>query len=126
MRISGINIPENKKLQIALTYIYGIGNSASLDILKQAKISPEKRTKELSQEEEKKLRDIISQKRVEGDLRREITGNIRRLKNIKCYRGQRHAKNLPVRGQRTKTNSRTARGNVRRTMTSGRRKLEKK
>ena len=101
--------------------------SLALDILKEAKVDREKRSKELSAQEVNKLREIIeNQFKVEGELRREITLNIKRLKDINSYRGTRHKRNLPVRGQRTKTNSRTRRGNVRKTMMSGKRKMEKK
>jgi len=126
-RIAGINIPDNKVIEIALTYIYGIGRSLSAQILKEIGINPNKRTSQLSEQELNKIRKIIDEKKykIEGDLRREIMMNIKRLKEIGCYRGVRHIKGLPVRGQQTKTNSRTIRGNVRRTMGSGRRKLEK-
>lgn len=127
MRISGITIPENKKLKVSLTYVYGVGISRALKILQAAGVSPEKKTKELTPEEENKLRNFLGEYKIESDLRREILSNIRRLKDIKTYRGSRHAKNLPARGQRTKTNSRTTRPyRGRKTMTSGRRKLEKK
>ena len=126
-RIAGINIPDNKVIEIALTYIYGIGRSLSAQILKEIGINPNKRTSQLSEQELNKIRKIIDEKKykIEGDLRREIMMNIKRLKEIGCYRGVRHIKGLPVRGQQTKTNSRTIRGNVRRPMGSGRRKLEK-
>ncbi len=126
-RIAGINIPDNKKIEIALTYIYGIGGFLSNEILKLAKIDPNKRTNQLSNEELDSLRKIIDEKKykIEGDLRREIMMNVKRLKEIGCYRGLRHIKKLPVRGQQTRTNSRTVRGNVRRTMGSGKRRLEK-
>jgi len=126
-RIAGINIPDNKVIEIALTYIYGIGRSLSTQILKEIGINPNKRTSQLSEQELNKIRKIIDEKKykIEGDLRREIMMNIKRLKEIGCYRGVRHIKGLPVRGQQTKTNSRTIRGNVRRPMGSGRRKLEK-
>ncbi|OGF61278.1 30S ribosomal protein S13 [Candidatus Giovannonibacteria bacterium RIFCSPHIGHO2_01_FULL_45_33] len=127
VRIAGVNIPDNKKIPYALSYIYGVGVSLALDILKEAKVDREKRSKELSAQEVNKLREIIeNQFKVEGELRREITLNIKRLKDINSYRGTRHKRNLPVRGQRTKTNSRTRRGNVRKTMMSGKRKMEKK
>lgn len=126
-RIAGINIPDNKKTPIALGYIYGIGRPLALKILGEAKIDVNKRTKELTSQEIARLRDIIEKKyKVEGELRREIMMNVKRLKDIKSYRGMRHARGLPVRGQRTKTNSRTRRGNVRKTMMSGKRKMEKK
>lgn len=126
MRILGITIPENKRLEIALTTIYGVGRSRSLYILHKAKVDPASKSKDLSVEQENELRKIIESFRIEGDLRREVASNIKRLKDIKTYRGSRHAKRLPARGQRTKTNSRTLRGNVRKTMGSGRKKEEKK
>ena len=125
MRIAGITIPEEKRLEIALTAIYGVGRSRALSTLSTLGIDPGKRSKELSDKEESSLRETIEKFMIEGELRREITGNISRLKDIKSYRGSRHVKKLPARGQQTKTNSRTVRGNRRTTMTSGRRKLEK-
>lgn len=125
MRIAGITIPEEKRLEIGLTSIYGVGRPRALTTLKQLGISPSARPKELSSKDETSLREAIERFAVEGELRREISANIRRLKDIKSYRGSRHAKRLPTRGQGTKTNSRTVRGNKRVTMTSGRRKLEK-
>lgn len=125
MRIAGVTIPEDKRLEIALTSIYGVGRPRALSTLASLGIEPGKRSKELSAKEEAALRDAIEKFRIEGELRRDISANVRRLKDIKAYRGVRHMKKLPVRGQRTKTNSRTVRGNVRKTMTSGRRKLEK-
>lgn len=126
-RIAGVNIPDNKRIEIALTYIYGIGRTLSNQILKEAKVDSNKRTSQLSDEELNSLRKTIDEKkyRLEGDLRREIMMNVKRLKEIGSYRGLRHMKGLPVRGQRTRTNSRTIRGNVRRTMGSGKRKMEK-
>lgn len=126
-RIAGANIPDNKRIEIALTYIYGIGRFLSNQILKEAKIDPNKRTSQLSDSELNVLRRTIDGKkyRLEGDLKREIMMNIKRLKEINSYRGLRHAKGLPVRGQQTKTNSRTVRGNVRRPAGSGKRKLDK-
>lgn len=126
MRILGTNLPENKRLEVSLTYLYGIGHTTAMKILEKASLSPDKRTKDLTDDEQNKLREIIEKHKIEGDLRREISSNVKRLKEIKAYRGTRHARRLPTRGQRTKTNSRTVRGNVRVTMTSGRRKLEKK
>src|SRR3989338_4983704 len=121
MRLSGITIPREKKVGIALTYVHGIGNSTAKKILESARISEEARVKDLTQAEEDAIRMIVEkQYKTEGDLRREVMSNIKRLKDIKCYRGIRHNKHLPVRGQRTKTNSRTVRGNVRKTMGSGR------
>ena len=121
MRIAGINIPDNKKIEYALPYIYGVGLSMSRKIIKQASINPDTRAKDLSQQEVGRIRDIIEKGfKIEGDLRREISANIKRLRELGTYRGSRHMRSLPVRGQRTKTNSRTRRGNVRRTMGSGR------
>jgi len=120
-RIAGINIPENKKIIISLTYIYGIGPVLSDNILNETKIDPNKKTLDLTLEEVKKLKDLIEKNyKVEGDLRREIMMNIKRLREINSYRGSRHIKNLPARGQKTKKNSRTVRGNVRKTVGSGR------
>jgi small subunit ribosomal protein S13 len=124
MRISGITIP-NKRLVYALTALYGIGPSRSATICATAKVDAMKRADELTAEEEAAVRKILETIKLEGDLKREVAGNVKRLKDISSYRGSRHTKRLPVRGQRTKTNSRTVRGNVRRTMGSGRRKVEK-
>ena len=126
MRIAGTNIPDNKRLEIALGYLYGIGDSLARDILTKAKISFDKKAKDLSESEQNTIRDLVGKHKIEGDLRREIASNIKRLKEIKSYRGVRHMRRLPVRGQRTKTNSRTVRGNVRKTAGSGRRKVELK
>jgi small subunit ribosomal protein S13 len=125
MRISGVTIPEEKRLEIGLTAVFGVGRPRARHALTDLGIDGGKRPKDLSPKEENALREAIEKFTVEGELRRDISGNIRRLKDIKAYRGTRHAKRLPSRGQRTKTNSRTVRGNVRKTMTSGRRKLEK-
>lgn len=126
-RIAGVNIPDNKRIVIALTYIYGLGLSSSKRILERTKIGPDKRTSQLSVEEINRLRAIVEKEyRVEGELRQNKMMNIKRLKDISCYRGSRHARRLPVRGQRTKVNSRTVRGNVRRTMGSGRKKAAEK
>jgi len=120
-RIAGVNIPEKKQIEIALTYIYGIGLSLSRKILSQTKINPQKRAFQLTAEEANLLREVIEKKyKVEGDLRREIITNIKRLKDIGSWRGNRHIKGLPVRGQKTRTNTRTVRGNVRKTVGSGR------
>jgi small subunit ribosomal protein S13 len=125
-RIAGINIPDNKRIEISLTYIYGIGRSLSHKILKTVGIEKELRTKDLNSDQVSKLKEEIEKKyRVEGELRHEVVSNIKRLREIGSYRGSRHAKGLPVRGQQTKTNSRTVRGNVRRTTSSGKRSLEK-
>ena len=121
MRIAGINIPDNKKIAYSLPYIFGVGLPSAQKIIVRANVNPETRAKYLSAQEVVRLRDIIEKNyRIEGELRREIAGNIKRLKELSAYRGTRHMKGLPVRGQRTKTNSRTRRGNVRRTMGSGR------
>jgi len=126
MRLLGITIPENKRLEIGLTAIYGIGRPQAHNILKDAKIDFGKKPKDISTEEENKIRKATESMVLEGDLKRDIATNIKRLKDIKAYRGTRHAKRLPARGQRTKTNSRTVRGNVRKTMGSGRTKVDKK
>lgn len=126
MRIAGITIPDAKRLEIGLTEIYGVGPARARDILEAAKIDPGKKPSELSAQEEGAISTAVGEYRTEGELRREVSGNIKRLKDIKSYRGSRHSRMLPGRGQRTKTNSRTVRGNVRKTMTSGRRKVEKK
>lgn len=126
MRILGITIPDEKQLAISLTTLYGVGRSRALFILKRAKVAGNVKAKDLTVEEENEIRKIIETLRIEGDLKREVAGNIKRLKDIKTYRGSRHARRLPARGQRTKTNSRTIRGNIRKTMGSGRKKEEKK
>ena len=126
-RIAGVTLPDKKRVEIALTYIYGIGKPRALVILKAAQVNPDTRVVNLSPDEVNTLRTMIEKQYVvEGDLRREVLGNIKRLKEIGSYRGSRHIKNLPVRGQRTKTNSRTAHGNKRRTMGSGKRKSAEK
>jgi len=126
MRILGITLPDNKRIEIALTSLYGIGRARAQKILDQAKVEYGKKASALSADEENSIRVIVESLRIEGDLKREIAGNIKRLKDIKAYRGIRHARKLPARGQRTKTNSRTTRGNVRKTMASGKKKEEKK
>lgn len=125
MRIAGITIPEKKRLEVALTAVYGIGRPKAKEILNKLDIDLGKKAEELSADEEKDIKKEIEAFKIEGDLRRDTQLNIKRLKDIKCYRGTRHLKHLPVRGQRTKTNNRTVRGNARRTMGSGRRKTEK-
>ena len=126
-RISGVNLPPLKRMEIAVTHIYGIGRPRGLKILKEAKIDIGKKAKDLTVAEENRLRTIIEKNfKVEGDLRREIQTNIKRYKDINCYRGTRHAKHLPARGQCTRRNSRTVRGNVRITMGSGRRPAAEK
>ena len=110
-RIAGVDLPRNKRMEIALTYIYGIGKTKSRDILKKADVSGEKRTDALDENEVRRIRDVLEAEcKVEGDLRREISMNIKRLMDLGCYRGLRHRKGLPVRGQRTHTNSRTRKG----------------
>lgn len=120
-RIAGVNVPDKKQIDIALTYIYGIGLSSSRKILAEAGVKPSIKASELSAEELNRLKEIIEKKyKVEGDLKREVMMNIKRLKDIGSWRGLRHIKKLPVRGQRTRTNTRTVRGNVRKTVGSGR------
>ncbi len=125
MRISGITLPNEKRLPYGLTALYGVGLSRAKSVCKQTGINPMLKVKELTPEQENEIRRIIETFKTEGDLKRDVSGNIKRLKDIGSYRGSRHTKRLPARGQRTKTNSRTVRGNVRKTMTSGRRKTEK-
>ena len=110
-RIAGIDLPREKRIEIGLTYIYGIGRKSALDILKAANVNPDTRVKDLTEAEEAALRDVIDKNyTIEGDLRREVSMNIKRLTEIGCYRGVRHRRGLPVRGQRTKTNARTRKG----------------
>lgn len=121
LRISGVVIPNEKRVEAALCYLYGIGLTLSKKILEQTKIDPNIRVKDLKEEEANRLRTYIEKTlRIEGDLKRDVANNIKRLKDIGSYRGTRHAKKLPARGQRSKTNNRTIRGNVRRTTGSGR------
>ena len=120
-RIAGVSIPDNKRIAVAITYIYGIGNSLGKKILREAHIDPNKKAIDLTPKEVNDLREFIEKShKIEGDLRRQVMVNIKRLKDIGTWRGHRHSKKLPVRGQRTKTNTRTVRGNVRKTMGSGR------
>ena len=126
MRILGITLPDEKRLEISLTSLFGVGRSRAQYILKTAKIEFGKKAKDLSPEEENTIRKLIEENKIEGDLKREVSSNIKRLKDVKCYRGIRHTRKLPVNGQRTKTNSRTVRGNIRKTMGSGRKAVEKK
>ena len=120
VRIAGVNIPNEKLVEISLTYIYGIGQTKAKEILRTANLSPDTRVKNLTDQQVNRLRELVEkQHKVEGDLKREVFSNIKRLKEINCYRGARHIKGLPVRGQRTKTNNGTVRGNVRRTAVSG-------
>ena len=126
-RIAGVNIPENKKIVASLAYIYGIGRPLASKIIKHVKIDSSKRAKELTNEELTHLKNFVEKNyKIEGDLKRIIQGNIKRLKEISAYKGYRHSRGLPVRGQRTKTNSRTRRGNVRKTVGSGRKKASEK
>lgn len=127
VRIAGVTLP-NKRIIIALTYVYGIGATRAKKLLGEAKIDEHTHTNDLTDDQANKLRSVIEQGAfsIEGDLRREVLGHIRRLKEIGSYRGSRHAKSLPSHGQRTKTNSRTVRGNVRRTMGSGRKPTAQK
>jgi small subunit ribosomal protein S13 len=124
MRISGITIPDQKQLAYGLTSVYGIGHARALSILAELSIDPVKKATDLTTAEENAIREKVESFTIEGELRREVSGNIKRLKDIQAYRGSRHAKKLPARGQRTKTNARTLKG-VKKTMGSGRRKLEK-
>ena len=126
MRIAGITIPGDKRLEIALTALYGVGRARAKKILQDNNIDYGTTADSLNVDQENQIRRSIEEFKIEGDLKREISGNIKRLKDIKAYRGSRHAKSLPARGQRTKTNSRTRRGNVRKTMASGKRKTDKK
>lgn len=125
MRIAGVTLPDDKQLAYSLPLIYGIGPTRALDILKQAKIDPSRKGSDLSPEEEQSIRLLAEAYTIEGELRREVAQNVKRLKDIRSERGIRHERRLPVRAQRTKTNSRTVRGNTRKTMGSGRRTLEK-
>ena len=127
MRIIGINLPDNKRIDISLTYLYGVGRTLAVKILAATKIDPSKRAKDLTQDEISRIKEYIEKNyKVEGELRQIIKQNIALLKDMQAYRGIRHMRRLPVRGQRTKTNSRTVRGNVRKTAGSGKRKTELK
>jgi len=127
MRLAGVTIPNEKRVLVALTYIYGIGDTTAKKIMAVAQIPESTRVKDLTDAEQDKIRTIVEkQYKTEGDLRREVASNIKRLKDIKAYRGTRHAKHLPVRGQRTKTNSRTVRGNKRNLATSGKKPAAQK
>ncbi|MGI6341057.1 MAG: 30S ribosomal protein S13 [Minisyncoccales bacterium] len=120
-RVLGVHIPDEKKIEIALTYVYGIGRTLSKEILKQANIPLDKKAKDLTQDELNKIKEVVETNYlVEGDLKRDIMMNVKRLKDINTWRGQRHSKKLPVRGQTTRVNSRTVRGNKRTTVGSGR------
>ncbi|MEK7607662.1 MAG: 30S ribosomal protein S13 [Patescibacteria group bacterium] len=126
MRILGITLPDEKRIEIALTYLYGVGRSRAKTILTEAKVSLDRKSKEITADEENAIKKAMETFKFEGDLKREVAGNIKRLKDIKAYRGVRHVRSLPVNGQRTKTNSRTRRGNTRKTMGTGRKVAEKK
>lgn len=127
MRITGVNLPDNKKIEISLMYLYGVGRSLAGAVLDEVKVGRDKLAKDLTPDEVNKIQSLLEKKyKIEGELRQVVRQNISRLKDIKAYRGVRHLRRLPVRGQRTKTNSRTIRGNVRKTAGSGRRKVELK
>lgn len=125
MRISGITIPDKKRIEYGLTAVYGIGLSKSQELLDKTKIDRGVKPGDLSADQENAIRKLVEEQNIEGELRREVSGNIKRLKDIKSYRGSRHSKKLPARGQRTKTNSRTLKG-AKKTMGSGKKKLDKK
>lgn len=126
-RIAGVTLPVQKRIDIGLTYIYGIGHVTARKIIAETGVPAQTRVKDLTEAQANTLRDAVEKnRRVEGELRRDVLSNIKRLKDIGSYRGSRHNKGLPARGQRSKTNSRTVRGNVRKTMGSGKRKLDKK
>jgi small subunit ribosomal protein S13 len=125
MRILGITLPNDKRVDIALTTLYGIGISRAHKILDEVKVEYGTKTKDIPNDQEDSIRKIVEGLKIEGNLKREVSANIKRLKDIKAYRGVRHQRQLPTKGQRTKTNSRTVRGNVRKTMSSGRRKESK-
>ena len=124
-RIAGVNVPLNKRVEIGLTYIYGIGRSTSNDLLSQAGVHPDTYVRDLTEDEVGKLRDLVDDLTVEGDLRRERSQNVKRLMEIGCYRGLRHRRGLPVRGQNTKTNARTRKG-PKRMQVAGKKKAGKK
>lgn len=127
MRLFGITIPDAKRVETSLTYFYGIGDTRAKEIVKAAKLDPAKRTKDLTQQEVGFIKDYIEKHfKIEGELRQTVKEHIGMLKDLQAYRGVRHMRHLPVRGQRTKTNSRTVRGNVRKTAGSGKRKVELK
>lgn len=127
MRLLGVNIPDNKRVEAALPYFYGVGLSRSQQILKATGINPDKRTKDLNPQEVNAIKEFIEKNyKVEGELRQVIKQNLSLLKEVGAYRGMRHLRHLPVRGQRTKTNSRTVRGNIRKTAGSGKRKVDLK
>lgn len=125
IRIAGVILPNNKRIEIALTYLYGIGLTRSQQILKEANIDPNIRTKDITEDQANIIRNLVLKFKVEGDLKKEIVKNINVMKETGSYKGQRHSRHLPVRGQRTKTNSRTVRGNKRMTSVSGKIKEKK-
>jgi small subunit ribosomal protein S13 len=124
-RIAGVNIPLNKRVEVGLTYVYGIGRSTSNQLLSQVGVEPDRKVRDLTEDETAKLREAVEGLTVEGDLRRERSQNVKRLMEIGCYRGLRHRRGLPVRGQRTKTNARTRKG-PRRMQVAGKKKAVKK
>lgn len=126
MRIAGVTIPDAKRLDVSLTYIYGVGRSRARKILTEAGVAAEIKAGVVTPEQENQIRRAMETYKIEGALKREVGANVKRLIDIKSYRGSRHARHLPSRGQRTRTNSRTRRGNIRKTMGSGRKKVEKK
>lgn len=126
MRILGITLPDEKHIEIALTSLYGVGRSRAQSILADAKVDFKKKAKDITADEENAIKKAMETLKIEGDLKREVSSNIKRLKDIKAYRGIRHQRSLPVNGQRTKTNSRTRRGNTRKTMGTGRKIADKK
>ena len=126
MRILGITIPDNKRLEYGLTAVFGVGRNRARMVLDEVGIDHGKKSKDLTTDEENKIRQVLEAFKLEGDLKREVSSNVKRLKDIGAYRGGRHSRRLPARGQRTKTNSRTVRGNTRKTMGSGRKSVDKK
>ncbi|MFT5179517.1 MAG: small subunit ribosomal protein S13 [Candidatus Paceibacteria bacterium] len=126
MRIQGVTIPDQKRLEISLTTLHGVGRPRAHVILESVKVDFGTKAKDLTPEQENTIRTEIEKFKIEGDLKRDVAGNVKRLKDIQSYRGSRHAKRLPARGQRSKTNCRTVRGNTRNTMGSGRRSVDKK
>ncbi len=126
MRIEGITLPDEKRIDIALTAVYGIGRVRAKKVLDKAEVEHGKKSRDISPEEEVRIREQVEVFTIEGDLKREVANNVKRLRDIRAYRGIRHGRRLPSRGQRTKTNSRTRRGNVRQTMGTGKRKVDKK
>jgi small subunit ribosomal protein S13 len=125
MRILGITLPDEKRIEIALTAVYGIGRKKAHELLEKAGVDFGTKAKDLTTDEETKVRELVEELKLEGDLRREVSSNVKRLKDIQAYRGSRHAKRLPTRGQRTKTNARTLKG-VKKTMGSGKKTADKK